>query len=195
MEREKFHGRVRGKAIPCAAPGCVAVGEFRAPAPYGSRPGFDGPGEWQFLCLDHVRAFNAGYDWFAGMSREEIEAAQMPHAGWERETRAFRVDHPPSWADFTDPLEAISGRFRDQMARANNDRERADGKALSPTDRRAMKVMGLDLDADKKALRARYSALVRQFHPDKNGGDRSFEVKLQAVVEAYQHLKISIAFI
>lgn len=189
MEREKFHGRVRGTQRPCATSGCTETGEFRAPAPYGSRPGFDGPGEWQWLCLTHVREFNARYDWFDGMSREQIEDAQMPFAGWERETRAFRVDQPPRWADFNDPLDAISGRFRAQMPK-----ERADGKPLSPADRKAMAILGLALDDDRKALRARYSALVRQYHPDRNGGDRSFEKKLQAVIEAYQHLKGAAAF-
>ena len=87
-------------------PDCDLPGEFRAP---GSRsPGFDGPGDYRWLCLDHVRAFNAGYDYFAGMSAEEIFAAQSPIHGWERETRAFSpmagIDQAPRWADFADPL-------------------------------------------------------------------------------------------
>jgi len=69
------------------APGCREAGEFRAPGE--RRPGFDGPGDYRWFCLDHVRAFNAGYDWFAGMTPEEIMRAQNPIHGWERETRAF----------------------------------------------------------------------------------------------------------
>ena len=42
---------------------------------------------------------------------------------------------------------------------------------------------------DRGELRRRYSALVRQYHPDRNGGDRSFETRLQQVVEAYQLLR------
>ena len=56
-------------------PGCSEPGEFRAPGE--RRPGFDGPGEYRWFCLDHVRAFNAGYDWFAGMTPEEIDR-EMP---------------------------------------------------------------------------------------------------------------------
>ena len=84
----KFHGRVAGERD-CSRPGCTASGEFRAPADDGRRPGFDGPGDWRWLCLDHVREFNARYNYFNGMSPEEIEAAQTPYGGWERETRAF----------------------------------------------------------------------------------------------------------
>ena len=154
----------------------------------GGTSGADGPGEWQWLCLDHVRAFNAGYNYFEGMSREEIELAQMPHAGWDSEARAFRptagVDTPPRWADFHDPLDAISARFRQRTEEAMP-KARADGKPLSPEDRKALKTLGLDADAGRKQLRTRYSELVRKFHPDRNGGDRSFEKKLQGVVEAY----------
>ena len=54
--------------------------------------------------------------------------------------------------------------------------------------------MGLGGDADRAALRRRYSQLVRKYHPDRNGGDRSHEGKLGRVVEAYQVLRKSSAF-
>lgn len=187
-EREKFHGRVKGGHRACSHPGCTLVGEFRAPGVQA--PGFDGPGQYRWFCLDHIRAFNARYDWFSGMSREEIEAAQMPAAGWERATRAFRptagVDEPPRWADFSDPLEAISARFRARAA----DRGSA-GPSLTAEERRALAELGLAADADAKALRTRYTELLRRYHPDRNGGDRRHEKKLQAVVEAYQLLRAS----
>jgi hypothetical protein len=185
VRHDKFHGRVDGDR-PCAAPGCGEVGEFRAPGERG--PGFDGPGDYRWFCLDHVRAFNAAYDWFAGMSAEEILAAQHPTAGWASESRAFGptagIDFAPRWADFADPLEAISAR-----ARAKTPRPRADGKLLTAEQRRALDVLALSHDADRGELRRRYSALVRKYHPDRNGGDRGFEARLQQVVEAYQALR------
>lgn len=178
----------------CEEPGCEAAGEFRAPAAEGMGGG-DGPGRWRWFCLDHVRAFNAGYNFFEGMSAEEISFAQRPLAGWERETRAFAstggADRPPRWADFTDPLDAIGARFR---ARMEAEKGRADGKPLSPKDREALRVLELEPDADRRALRQRYSELVRRYHPDRNGGDRSQEARLQRVIEAYQQLKAAPAF-
>jgi hypothetical protein len=191
-QHDRFHGRVRGARRPCAHPACPEWGEFRAPNPYGRAGGPNGPGDYQFLCLDHVRAFNARYDYFTGMTRDEIEEAQIPSAAWAGETRAFSaggVDSPPKWSDFHDPLDAISTRFRNGVAAA-----RSSAKPLTSEDRRALKILGLAENADRKALRARYSELVRMYHPDKNGGDRSFEKKLQAVVEAYQLLRASAVF-
>lgn len=187
----RFHGRVEGTGVPCSAPGCQQEGEFRAP-PLDGASLRDQPPTYRWLCLDHVREFNARYNFFAGMSVDEINEAQRPYAGWERETRAFATggaDRPPAWADFSDPLDAIGARFRQRAAEA-----RKDGRAVSDGDRRALKVLGLGIDVDRRALRERYAELVRRYHPDRNGGDRSFERKLQEVIMAYQQLKGSRVF-
>jgi hypothetical protein len=178
----RFHGRVEGHAHSCAEPGCDAPGEFRAPGLNGAN--FDGPGEWRWLCLDHVRAFNSGYNYFDGMSADEISAAQTPYGGWDRESRAFSANGSPGprWADFADPLDAIGARFRPHRARS-------DGRELSEADRRHLKTLGLDADADRRALRTRYAELVRRYHPDRNGGDRGHEKALSQVIEAYTALK------
>jgi hypothetical protein len=182
--RARFHGRIPG-ARPCAVPGCAFAGEFRAPGE--RRPGFDGPGDWRWLCLDHVREFNAGSNFFAGMSPDEIAAAQGPYAGWERETRAFAAtgaDEPPAWANFKDPMDALGARFRKVRQDAE---DRAAG--ISPETRKAYRTLGLEPGADRNSIRRAYSAMVRRYHPDRNGGDRSHEKALQAVIEAYTHLK------
>ena len=195
MRHDRFHGRHQAQGRPCSWPDCEAAGEFRAPGERSS--GFDGPGDYRWLCLEHVREFNAGYDFFRGMSADEILRAQSPIHGWERESRAFRptagIDSAPRWADFADPLDAIGARARDHV-RARQPAGRQDGKPVTPEERRALDVLGLPLDADRKALRSRYSELVRRYHPDRNGGDRSYETRLQGVVEAYQLLRRAAAF-
>jgi DnaJ domain len=196
MPSPRFHGRVESTGRQCEAPGCREAGEFRAP---GRRPnGFDGPGDWRWFCLDHVREFNAGYDWFEGMSAEEIIAAQSPIAGWRTETRTFRpdagVDGVPRWADYADPLDAIAARARGIRSRAEvRAREAAANVRFSREEAQALEVMGLGSDTDRTRLRRRYSELVRRYHPDRNGGDRQHEARLTQVVEAYQLLKGSAA--
>ncbi len=191
----RFHGRV-DSGRRCEEPGCDLPGEFRAPADERGRG--DEPPRWRWFCLDHVRAFNARYNFFAGMDAEQIEAAQRPYAGWERETRAFShvgADRPPRWADFGDPLDAIGARFRQRMDEARAEQAaRADGRPLTREDRRSLRTLGLGIDTDRRTLRARYAELVRRYHPDRNGGDRSHEKALQDVIAAYTQLKAAPAF-
>jgi hypothetical protein len=182
----RLHGRVEGAQAHCAVPGCAAPGEYKAPL---QPAGFDGPGAWRFLCLDHVREHNAKYNFFDGMSPEEIQEAQSPLGGWERPSRKFAAngaDPPPAWDDFADPLDAIATRFRRAAERPPS--------RFNKAERRALSVLGLGDDADRHSLRQNYSSLVRRFHPDKNGGDRSHEGRLGEVIEAYQLLRKSAAF-
>ena len=180
-----MHGRVEGARDRCAVPGCGEPGEYKAPMEPAN---FNGPGSWRFLCLDHVREHNAKYNYFSGMSPEEIAEAQTPYGGWERSVRAFSatVGASPAWSDFDDPLDSIAGRFRDGRQQASS--------RFSQPERRALAVLGLGEDTDRHALRTRYSKLVRRYHPDKNGGDRTHETRLREVIEAYQSLRRSPVF-
>ncbi|NIJ61379.1 J domain-containing protein [Qipengyuania flava] len=191
MRQTKFHGRYEDTGRECAHPRCSEPGEFRAPG--GQGHGFDGPGEWRWLCLEHVREFNAGYDWFEGMSAEEVFAAQSPASGWRTESPSFRptagVDGMPRWSDFDDPLDAISARASGIKSRARREAEMAMDGRFSREEAEALETMGLGLDTDRKGLRRRYSELVRRYHPDRNGGNRQYETRLNRVVEAYQTLR------
>lgn len=180
--RTRFHGRVDPpEPSTCAWPGCPNPAEFRAPR---SNRVAGEVGGWQYLCLDHVREFNAGYNFFDGMSPEAIAKAQSPLAGWER------AAHDPT-VRFNDPLRMMAGRYGEDVFAG---RRAKSGHVLSDVDMRALKVLELDQAASPLDIRRQYKALVRRFHPDSNGGDRATEGKLQAVVQAYTHLKSAPAF-
>ncbi len=182
----RFHGRVPSDRL-CAVAGCESLGEFRAP---GGGGGDDGPPLWRWLCLDHVRAFNASYNFFDGMSPEEIADAHRPYAGWERETRAFAsagADVPPRWSDFADPMDAIGARYAAH-------RRAAPSAKFSADERRALRELGLAEDADLRTVRQRYSERVRRYHPDRNGGDRTHEAALRRTIDAWQVLRKARAF-
>jgi DnaJ domain len=186
-KQSRMHGRVEGARAHCAVPGCRNAGEYKAPLQPAN---FDGPGSWRLLCLDHVREHNSKYNYFDGMSPDEIRDAQGPLAGWERPSRRFAAngsDPPPRWSDFADPLDAIAARF-------GSIREPAAASRFNKAERQALSVLGLGDDVDRHKLRQTYSILVRRYHPDKNGGDRSRETRLSAVIEAYQLLRKSRAF-
>ena len=75
---ESFHRRINNSERMCNHPDCAKPGEFRAPKTAYRRGDFDGPGDYYWLCLDHVRAFNASYDYFDGVNEEEIHNQQRP---------------------------------------------------------------------------------------------------------------------
>lgn len=54
---------------------------------------------------------------------------------------------------------------------------------------KALETMSLEPDVDPSTVRKRYAELVKQLHPDANGGDRSSEEQLGRVIASYQILK------
>ena len=182
--RQRFHGRIESaEPVACAHAGCTAPAEFRAPA---SNRVAGHVGGWQWLCLDHVRAFNSGYNFFDGMSPDAISEAQSPLAGWAH------VVHDVNGYKFNDPLNALHGKFGAADAFAG--RRAKSGAVLAESEVKSLKMLGLDASATLPGIKRAYKTLVRQFHPDSNGGDRSYERKLQDVVQAYNHLKTVPAF-
>jgi len=190
---ERLNGRtVHPDNRPCEEPGCAMPGEFKAPrddASHNGRP------MWRWLCLDHVRAFNSRYNFFHGMTPEEIHEAQGGSPAWDRATRAFASNGYADRLHFDDNLEMIRLRFGQRAWEDARARRRiANGEPIEPADAIALSVLGLDAKATRSDLRKRYAELVRRYHPDRNGGDRTHEARLSRVIEAYNHLKTSAAF-
>jgi hypothetical protein len=157
-------------------------GEFRAPL---SNRVAGSEGGWQFLCLNHVREFNAGYNFFDGLSADEIRDAQSPLAGWERAAGGRTGREAFTFGDAHDLFGGDSRR---------NGAPEAPRRWAAAGDGRALEVLGLGDSATAADVRRSYKLLVRRYHPDSNAGDRSMEGKLQAVVNAYTHLKSAPAF-
>ena len=184
----RFHGRVETEGQTCAIDGCDQAGEFRAPPIYGATHSYDGPGDYRWLCLDHVREFNQGYDYFSGMDQEQIFDAQHPVRSWDSARRIYNggPTDAPAWADFVDPLDAIGARFSAGIGGAKKYAPPA-----STADQNALRTLGLGDDAKRSDIRRRYSELVRKYHPDRNGGNRAHEKQLANVIAAYTQLKES----
>jgi hypothetical protein len=160
----------------CAWPGCEADGTHKAPS------GRDRLREFQYLCLDHVREFNRRWDYFAGMSVNEIEAHQRADTTWHRPTWRFGTSAPgmePRWHDAFGLFGDGPGRRRPQPPRA-----RPPTKA-----ERMMAVLELEDGFTLSELKSRYKALAKRHHPDLNGGDKAAEERLKLVIEAYTYLR------
>ena len=63
----------------CDAPDCAEAGQYRAPRDRSLR-------EFHWFCLDHVRAYNASWDFYKGMGPDEIEACLRADTSWQRPT-------------------------------------------------------------------------------------------------------------
>ena len=171
----------------CDHPGCEAGGDFRAPR---SRLELD---HYFWFCLDHVRAYNSAWNYYAGMNEAEIEAEIRRDTTWQRPTWKLGMRHGPAYeARMRDPF----GFYADN-ARSGNGHRRAgeqgpDASARVASAReQALAVFDIDPPFTQTSLKARYKVLVKLHHPDAHGGDKAAEEKLKIINQAYTTLKAS----
>ena len=167
---------------PCDHPGCDKTGDYRAPQ------GRDREGQYFCFCIDHVREYNATYDYFSGMSDDAVAKYQKEALVGHRPTWNMGVNRAAGEAGSPDELHPDSlGIFRARARHGQAEAPRRPRYSIATT--KALTTMGLDETADAAAVKARYKQLVKQLHPDANGGDRSSEDKLRDIIRAYNFLK------
>lgn len=173
-----------GRGGACAAPGCDAVSEYRAPL---SRNRVEG---YVWLCLDHVREYNAAWDYYAGMSEREIEAHRRADVTWRRPSWPFGA-HRVNGDGYR--IRDDFGVFEDSIGRTEGWRAagRAAGWEPETEEQRALALFELAPPVTVDTIKARYKELVKRLHPDANGGDKQAEERLKLVNQAYSTLKSS----
>jgi hypothetical protein len=161
-------------------PGCGAQGEYRAPKSRNSLRDY-----WWF-CLEHVREYNAGWDFYKGMSAAEIEAHTRSDTSWQRPTWPLgRLGAALDEAMLHDPLHVLNAGRRD--------RSRTSADETPPDLREPLATLGLGWPLSLEELKSRYKALAKRHHPDANQGDRGAEERIKAINAAYAALRARLA--
>lgn len=156
----------------CDWPSCSAVGDFRAPRDR------DRLTEYFWFCLDHVRGYNAAWNYYQGMSEDEIEADIRADTVWRR----------PSWP-FLKALHNASFRpnaMFDDLGLGGEAPRPPDDKCAGAAEVRALVILELRPPVTVSAVKARYKALVKKHHPDANGGAKAAEERFKEISEAYR---------
>ena len=74
---------------------------------------------------------------------------------------------------------------------APESRAQSSARKLPPTERRALDILEAKDHWTRAEIRKQYKSLVKDLHPDMNGGDRSDEDRLSEVVWAWDQIKES----
>lgn len=170
------------------------------PAPYKAPKGPRANGEFHHFCLEHVREYNKSFNYFADMEQDELGATMRRTADtgerptWGMGANAHGRGNPKprqhrardfSARRLNDPHNFFARVARNQGRNPIKERERR----ILEADRRALETLGLEGQQTSADIKAAYKGLVKKHHPDANGGDRSSEDRLRAIIAAYNHLK------
>jgi hypothetical protein len=153
--------------------GCAEAGTYRAPkSPSNLR-------EFRWFCLGHVREYNAAWDYYKGMSPEEVEANLRADTMWQR----------PTW-----PLGRLGHAVRmdqvleDELNLTFGTRPKPPSPKLPAELHEALGILGLAWPVSLPAVKARYKKLAKRHHPDANNGDKKSEEMFKTINLAYTTL-------
>ncbi|WP_424933035.1 DnaJ domain-containing protein [Amaricoccus macauensis] len=201
-KKRRARGRARSGAVEsssrtCAHPDCNEPGKYRAPR---SPDHLD---EFLWFCLKHVREYNLKWNFFESSSDDELERQFDADRVWGRQTRPFASagdgsgthPHPEGRAwqrlGIDDPMDILGEKGTQTPP---GDRARSTQRRLPPTERKALEILEAQDMQTKAEIRRQYKALVKDLHPDMNGGRRDDEARLSEVVWAWEQIKASRSF-
>lgn len=166
--------------------GCAAHGEFKAPKHRGLN-------EYYYFCLTHVQEYNKAWNFFSGMSDDEVQDHVLKSMYGFRPTWKYGVN-----GDAADVLRDKAWSFQygsdhesradDQERRKKNFREQFSGN--SP-EFQALAIMGLEPPVELDAIKKRYKELAKKYHPDLNKGCPQSEELLKTINMSYTILKVA----
>ena len=168
----------------CDLPGCKEAGEYRAPRSRNDLASY------YLFCLDHVREYNAAWNYYSGMNEDEIEHHIRADVTWRRPTWPFGARS--GYAARARPpfgLGAFAADHWTEAGRENGNEPRGHRPRPGSPQERALAVMDLDSPVTQQAIKARYKDLVKRHHPDATGGDKEAEERLKIIIQAYSTLK------
>ena len=158
---------------------CKEIGKFKAPAEKDNSKNF------KWLCKEHIKLFNKNWNYFEGMTQNEIENFLKSDVTWHRPTQQFGSSDNFFNILWNNTLDDKFKIYKDD--KLFNLKKR---KKLSEKDKDAFKIMELELTADWSMIQKKFKTLVKKFHPDKNSGNKKYEDKLKKITLAYSHLKM-----
>jgi hypothetical protein len=167
----------------CQWAGCKEKGSHRAPKGRENDKDY-----WRF-CLEHVRQYNQSYNFFKGMNDAAVMAYQKDAMTGHRPTWKMGTGKRNARVDFRafgsggDPFSLFGDGSR------NDQKPQTEKRQIRNAERKALDRLGLDVGATPQQVKIRFKELVKKFHPDANGGDRSTEDRLVEVIQSYNYLK------
>ena len=137
--------------------------------------------------MDHVREYNRTWNYYEGLSEEEVEDSIRNDVAWGR----------PTWrlgaGAREDRVRSAFDRFSSKFGLFEDGDVGSEAPPPGPRGEveRALRMLDLRWPTTIEEVRARYTQLVKKLHPDANGGDPEAEERLKRINQAYSVLKNS----
>lgn len=181
---EYAEAKKKARAKTCDMPGCAGHGDHRAPKDRSLSDHY-------WFCFDHVKDYNAAWDFFSGMNADEVEDQILRSLYGDRPTWRYDVDGAAAEALKRATWQTY--HFTDQEPPKDDFRQKTTANNPNTPEFEALSIMGLEPPVTLAGIKTRYKELAKKHHPDLNPGDKKAEDLLKSINMAYTILKLSYA--
>ena len=165
----------------CDSPKCKEKGEYRAPK---SRVMLN---EYFYFCLYHIKEYNKSWDFYKGMSIEQIENSMRSDTFWDRPSWPLKNSFKNVFDEFNEYVEDFI-KTDDDKINENYFKNKLLDESLTIEEAKALKELDLKMPISLEKIKKNYKKLVKIFHPDVNGNNKIAEEKFKKINESYKLL-------
>ena len=165
----------------CDSPKCNEKGEFRAPK---SRVMLN---KYFYFCLDHIKEYNKSWDFYKGMSVEQIENSMRSDTFWDRPSWPLKNSFKNIFDEFNEYVEDFVKNNDDKINDAYFKNKLLD-ENLTIEEAKSLKELDLKMPISLEKIKKNYKKLVKIFHPDVNGNNKDAEERFKQINESYKLL-------
>ena len=165
----------------CDSPKCNEKGEYRAPK---SRVMLN---EYFYFCLDHIKEYNKSWDFYKGMSVEQIENSMRSDTFWDRPSWPLKSSFKNVFDEFNEYVEDFV-KTEDDKIKDSYFKNKLVDENLTMEEAKALKELDLKMPISLEKIKKNYKKLVKIFHPDVNGNNKDAEERFKQINESYKLL-------
>ena len=166
----------------CDNENCSEIGKYKAPK---SRSNLK---NYYYFCLNHIKKYNKSWDFYKGLSADEMELSIRKDTIWDR----------PSWPLMGNPnniLKQIKSFINNDYSLYEKEQDFQNilkNKIIyhnfTSEEQKSMVILDLKTPINVEKIKKAYKKLVKKFHPDVNKENKNAEKIFKEVNYAYKIL-------
>jgi len=165
----------------CDSYKCTEKGEYKAPK---SRILLN---DYFYFCLNHIKEYNKSWDFYKGMTVDQIENSMRSDTVWDRPSWPLKGNYENVFDKFNDFIDDFVKNENDQV-NENYFKKKLIDETLTIEETQALKELELVMPISLEKVKKNYKKLVKIFHPDVNGNNKIAEEKFKQINESYKLL-------
>jgi len=165
----------------CDSDKCNEKGEYRAPK---SRVNLR---KYYYFCLKHIKEYNKSWDFYKGMTVNQIEKSMRSDTIWDRPSWPLKVNLNNVIDEFNEYIDEFEKNDDDKI-NENYFKNNLINEKLTLEEVKAVNKLELKIPISMDKIKKNYKKLVKIFHPDVNENNKKAEEKFKEINESYRLL-------